>query len=190
MTMAYLGLGGNLGGRLAALQAAAEVFTWRTHPALRLDLPSGVASLYETEYVGDGPDQPPYLNTAVRVATTLSPHDLLIALHAVESRLGRVRRLPGEPRVIDIDLLLYGDEVFQDDSLTIPHPRLHQRRFVLEPLHEIAGEVVHPVLGLTIGELNLRLRTADPPQIVVRVAGPEWVQSESLARPTSRSTTA
>jgi 2-amino-4-hydroxy-6-hydroxymethyldihydropteridine diphosphokinase len=141
-TVAYVGIGSNLGDREATIARALELLD--DPPELRL---AGVASVRETEPVGVV-DQPPFLNTAVRLDTTLGVRALLDRLLAVERSLGRVRT--GErwgPRTLDLDLLLYGDAVVDEPGLTVPHPRLHERRFVLEPLHELAPELVVPGRG-------------------------------------------
>ena len=142
MTRAYVGLGANLGDREETLRAAVDA----------LDAEEGVevvavSTLRETEPVGVG-DQPLYLNGAAELETTLTARELLDRLLAVEQRFGRVR-VPGEhgPRTLDLDLLLYGDEAIDEPGLTVPHPRLHERRFVLEPLAELAPGLVVPGRG-------------------------------------------
>ncbi len=156
MATAYLGLGSNLGGRLAALRSAVHALDG--HPQISVDLETGLASVYETSPVGVSSDQPSYLNSAVRIETTLSPGDLLAAVLSIERTLGRTRRERGEARVIDIDLLLYDNVIMDNEYLTLPHPRLHERRFVLEPLCEIAGSHIHPNLHFTIARLAKLLR--------------------------------
>ena len=169
---AYLGLGSNLGDRLAALRAA--VFAVDSHPQIRVDVETGTASLYETAPVGGPSNQGPFFNSAMRVVTTLTPMELLHVVLSIEESLGRVRRQRWEARVIDIDLLLYEDHVTDDRAPSLPHPRLHKRRFVLEPLAEIACHVVHPVLKLTIADLARRCRAGEPAESVVLVGGPRW----------------
>ena len=129
---AFLGLGSNIEDRLDYLQEAVNALG--EHPKIRVD---AVSSVYETEPVG-GPDQGPYLNLAVRVATLLSPRGLLRAGQAVEQRLGRVRAERWGPRTIDVDILLYGDRTIARRALQVPHPRLDQRPFALVPLIEVA----------------------------------------------------
>ena len=153
--IAYLGLGSNLGDRLAVMSAAVAALD--DHPRIQVDFPGGVTSLYETSPVGGPPDQPPYLNSALRVRTSLAPLALLDTVLSIETSLGRVRRERWGPRLIDIDLLLYDDVVLEHQRLTLPHPRLHERRFVLEPLCEIAAEVTHPLFQVTLAELLRRL---------------------------------
>ncbi|UCC32564.1 MAG: 2-amino-4-hydroxy-6-hydroxymethyldihydropteridine diphosphokinase [Phycisphaerales bacterium] len=169
---AYLGLGSNLGDRLAALRAA--VFAMDSHPQIRVDFETGTASLYETAPVGGPSDQGPFFNSAVRVTTTLTPMELLRTVLSIEESSGRVRRQRWEARVIDIDLLLYEDLATDDRAPSVPHPRLHKRRFVLEPLAEIACDIIHPVLKLTIADLARRCRAGEPAEWVVLVGGPRW----------------
>jgi 2-amino-4-hydroxy-6-hydroxymethyldihydropteridine diphosphokinase len=112
------------------------------------------SSLYRTAPVGYT-DQPAFVNAAVRLHTRLAPHALLNALTTIEQALGRdrSRQIPKGPRTIDLDLLLYGDLVLDSEALTLPHPAMHERRFVLEPLAEIAPDWVHPILRRSIHEL-------------------------------------
>jgi 2-amino-4-hydroxy-6-hydroxymethyldihydropteridine diphosphokinase len=149
------------------------------HPQIRVDFQAGIASLYETSPVGGPPDQKAYLNSAIRVTTTLSPEELLSAVLSIEKSLGRERKQRWEARIIDIDLLLYDDVVIEDDALSLPHPRLHERRFVLGPMAEIAGTVVHPVLKLTIADLAESLRTTRPHQMVTSIAEPQWFSKDT-----------
>jgi 2-amino-4-hydroxy-6-hydroxymethyldihydropteridine diphosphokinase len=142
VTRAYVGLGANLGDRELTLHAAVDT----------LDAEEGievvaVSTLRETEPVGVG-DQPRFLNGVAELDTTLTARELLDRLLAVEQQFGRVR-VPGEhaPRTLDLDLLLYGDEEMDEPGLTLPHPRLHERRFVLEPLAELAPGLVVPGRG-------------------------------------------
>jgi 2-amino-4-hydroxy-6-hydroxymethyldihydropteridine diphosphokinase len=145
---AYLALGSNLGDRRATLERALDLL--REQPGLVV---SRVSSFHETEPVGGRPGQGPYLNAAAEVQTDLPPQDLLRLLLDIEHRLGRVRAEPWGPRTIDLDLLLYADVVCATADLTLPHPRMHQRRFVLEPLAAIAPLAVHPLLGRTVRQL-------------------------------------
>jgi 2-amino-4-hydroxy-6-hydroxymethyldihydropteridine diphosphokinase len=137
---AYVGLGSNLGDREATLRRALELLGEGV-------VVVAVSSFRETEPWGYD-DQPAFLNAAAAVDTELSPRELLDALLEVERTLGRTRDGPRYgPRTIDLDLLLYGDEVIDEDGLKIPHPRLHERRFVLEPLADLAPQLVVPGLG-------------------------------------------
>ena len=132
MTLAYIGLGANLGDREAMLRAALEQLA--AEPAIRV---VEVSPLRDTAPVGMV-DQPRFLNAAAAVETTLSARDLLDRLLAIERRLGRTREGPRfGPRTIDLDLLLYGEERIDEPGLEVPHPRLHERLFALEPLAEL-----------------------------------------------------
>lgn len=115
-----------------------------------------VSSFHDTEPVGYL-DQPRFLNGAMVLETSLAPLDLMRALLEIERAMGRERVIAKGPRVIDLDLLLYGNRVMSTAELTLPHPEMQERRFVLEPLNEVAGEWVHPVLGVTVREMLARL---------------------------------
>lgn len=182
----YLGLGSNLGDRAAMMRAAVAALD--QYAGVRMDAPGAVACLYETGPVGGPPGQPPYLNSAVRVVTTLPPVELLNAVLSIETSLGRVRHGHWEARSIDIDVLLYGDLVVRDATLTLPHPHLHERLFVLEPLSEIAGNVPHPVMKQTITELARRCRSRDERQPIERLSGPTWPLDPNCADRTGRHT--
>jgi len=142
VTRAYVGLGANLGDRERTLREAVDALAGEAGIEL-----VAVSTLRETEPVGVG-DQPRFLNGVAELETSLAARALLDRLLAVEQRFGRVR-VPGEhgPRTLDLDLLLYGDEAIDEPGLTVPHPRLHERRFVLEPLAELASGLVVPRRG-------------------------------------------
>ncbi len=147
---AYLGFGSNIGDREGTIRAAAALLAERGVAVHRM------SGLYETAPMGDT-DQPWFLNAAAEAITALPPGELLQALLAVERALGRDRTSPafrpGGPRSIDLDLLLYGSRRLLEEGLEVPHPRLHQRRFVLVPLAEIAPGFIHPVLQRPVAEL-------------------------------------
>ena len=140
MPLAYVGLGTNLGDREAMLRRAIDLLGERVRVR-------AVSSIRETEPWGLV-DQPPFLNAAVEIDTELGPRELLGLLLELAQLLGRTRE--GQrygPRTIDLDLLVYGDEIVEEPGLTVPHPRLHERRFALEPLAELEPELVVPGRG-------------------------------------------
>ena len=141
MTTAYVGLGANLGPREITLQRAVELLA----EAEGVDV-LAVSQLRETEPVGVV-DQPPFLNGAVRVDTTLTPRALLDTLLEIERALGRVREERWGPRTVDLDLLVYDDVVVDEPGLRVPHPRLHERGFALQPLAELDPDLVIPGRG-------------------------------------------
>ena len=146
MTRAYVGLGANLGPREVTLLRAADLLAAADGVEV-----VAVSQLRETEPVGLV-EQPPFLNGAVAIDTSLTPRALLDLLLEIERSLGRVRGERWGPRTIDLDLLAYGDERVDEEGLHVPHPRLHERRFALEPLAELDPELEIPGLG-TVSEL-------------------------------------
>ena len=143
---AAIALGSNLGDRQAMLAGAAAALG-----GILTDLK--LSSAHETAYVGSGVAQPSYLNAAAVGETSLSARALLDALLATERQFGRERPYPDAPRTLDLDLILYGMEIHDAPGLVVPHPRFRQRRFVLEPLAEIAADWTDPVTGRTVEEL-------------------------------------
>ena len=139
-TRAFIGIGANLGfARDAVLNALADLS--------RMPQTEFVAasSLYRTAAIDD--DGPDYINAVAEIETGLAPEELLTTLQAIETRYGRVRTTKNAPRTLDLDLLLYGDGIIQTPALVVPHPRLHERAFVLDPLIELAGPIPIPGKG-------------------------------------------
>lgn len=153
-TDAYIALGSNLGDReLNLLRAVAEIGKL---PNSRV---TAVSPFYETSPVGVT-DQPLFFNAVLRLSTGLAPHDLLNSLQHIENSIfARTRAVRWGPRAMDLDLLLYGDEIINEDALIVPHPRMAERRFVLRPLCDIASELTHPVLGRHMADLLADLRS-------------------------------
>jgi 2-amino-4-hydroxy-6-hydroxymethyldihydropteridine diphosphokinase len=171
-TTAYVGLGANLGDPRAQLeQALAEL---AARPGVELQ---AVSSAYESDPVGPVHDQPPFLNAVAEISTTLEPAPLLTTLHEIENDLGRTRTVRFGPRTCDLDLLLYGDVVSDDPAVLLPHPRLAERRFVLDPLAELS-----PMLELPDGRRIRDLRLDVQDQGVRRLDGPPLGHTGSSAR--------
>jgi len=166
MATVYLGLGANLGNRRANLALALRCLA-------RMARVEAISGLYETEPIG-GPSQPPFYNAACRILCGLQPQQLLRFLKDQEWEIGRrPGGPPCGPRSIDLDILLYDDLVLAEEELTIPHPRLAERAFVLAPLAEIAAEVCHPTLGKTVREMLASVNQEG----VRRVADSIWVRA-------------
>jgi len=160
--LAYIGIGSNLSDPLRQCKESVQ----------KLSCVSGitvekVSSFYKTEPVilasdsGDDieelENQKWFINAVAEIRTTLVPGDLLLALQDIERTMGRVRKFKGSPRIIDLDILLYGQEIIREDDLIVPHPEMHKRRFVLEPLSEIASYLIHPAFGVSMRGLKERL---------------------------------
>jgi 2-amino-4-hydroxy-6-hydroxymethyldihydropteridine diphosphokinase len=144
--LVYLSLGSNLGDREKYLREAISRLG-------DLGVIKQVSAFYETQPVEVQTEQPWFLNCALAMETELVPLEFLRGMLAVEQSMGRIRTKPKGPRTIDIDIVFFGDDVLNTPELTVPHPAMHQRRFVLEPLAEIAPALMHPVLKRTVQEL-------------------------------------
>jgi 2-amino-4-hydroxy-6-hydroxymethyldihydropteridine diphosphokinase len=164
---AYLSLGSNVGERENALRLALAKL-------LQVADVRAISSLYETEPV-EFEKQPWFLNCAIAVETDLTPEKLLAKVLEIERNMGRERTIDKGPRVIDIDIVLFGNQVISTKELTIPHPAMHHRRFVLEPLAEIAPEAWHPLLQKSVNNLLKELPNGDA--VVRRVESKEWIRT-------------
>ena len=153
MKTAYIGIGSNMGERRRNCLEAVDRIGMR--PDFRILRLSG---LYETEPVGvEGQDW--YVNCIASLSTGLSARDLMKGLLLIEAEMGRVRRGRWEPRVIDLDLLLFGMDIIDNDDLKVPHPLMHKRRFVMAPMNDLAPDLIHPVIGRTMAELFEEIST-------------------------------
>jgi 2-amino-4-hydroxy-6-hydroxymethyldihydropteridine diphosphokinase len=160
--IAYLSLGSNVGDRLVNLRRGMELFCGEGIGLRR------TSSIYETEPV-ENREQDWFLNCVAEVSTTLQPLSLLRRLQRVENRMGRERTVPKGPRTLDIDILLYGDTVLETEELTLPHPRLLERRFVLEPLCEIAPMLRLPDSDMTVAAARRQLRDEAQVRLLVKL---------------------
>jgi 2-amino-4-hydroxy-6-hydroxymethyldihydropteridine diphosphokinase len=147
----YIGIGSNLGDPLQNCQDAIANVSLIKEIKL-----TGASSFYNSEPVGIE-NQNWFVNTVVEIKTTLAALDLLHVLQDIEKAMGRRGEIKGGPRIIDLDLLFYGYDVIKEDALTVPHPEIHKRRFVLEPLSEIASYFIHPAFGVSVRGLKDRL---------------------------------
>jgi 2-amino-4-hydroxy-6-hydroxymethyldihydropteridine diphosphokinase len=155
MTTAYIGLGSNLADREDSIRTALTMLAEAANTEV-----ARVSELIETAPLG-GANQPEYLNAVAEIKTALSAEDLHKILLGIESKLGRVREKKWSPRIIDLDLLLFGDEIINSTDLTVPHPQMHLRTFVLKGLCELNGKLLHPVIKESMNELAGRLAGTD-----------------------------
>jgi len=146
MNKAYLLIGGNMGDRLVNLEMAKLAIHQKIGPILLS------SSMYETAAWGKE-DQPAFLNQALLIETNLIAHDLMMALLAIEKNMGRIRQEHLGPRTIDLDIIFFNDQIIDSANLTIPHPQMQKRNFVLTPLKEIAPNFIHPILKKSITQL-------------------------------------
>jgi 2-amino-4-hydroxy-6-hydroxymethyldihydropteridine diphosphokinase len=145
MANAHIGVGSNQGNRIKYCDKALRAI-------MKFAVIKSLSSVYETEPAGVI-DQPDFINCVVEIGTRLGPYELLSNLLDIENNLGRKRVGVGSPRTIDLDILFYEDLVLHDNQLIIPHPRAHLRRFVLEPICEIAPDLIHPILKVSVSKL-------------------------------------
>jgi len=146
--IAYVALGSNLGDRAGNIHVAVDSLI--VDPDI---IVPRLSKLYDTAPVGGPVGSPRFLNAVAEITTTLSPTQLMNKMLEIEKELGRDRRDKWEPRPIDLDLLLFGDQIISTQELIVPHPLMHERRFVLEPLAELAPDAMHPAMGVSIKDL-------------------------------------
>lgn len=171
-TVAFIGLGSNLGDRIAYLQSAINAIQ-------HLGDSMSLSSVYESEPFGVGDEQQPmYLNMAVSIETKLYPEQLLSELMEIERANGRVRIQRNASRTLDIDVLMFGEELIETTALSVPHPRMHERAFVILPLAEIAPHSIHPVLQRTMSEIAAGL----PCQGVRRIGNLDTALSQATSK--------
>ena len=167
MCRAFIGIGSNLGDRIHYCKSAIDEIG-------RFAKIVKVSSIYETEPVGKE-DQPEFINCVAEIETDLSPQNLLKDLNSVEEKLDRVRHEKWGPRTIDLDIIFYNDRVIKDEKLEIPHPRAHQRRFVLEPICEIAPKFIHPKFNVSTLDL---LNKLEDEKKVNKISGPLTISQQ------------
>ena len=160
----YVGLGSNLGDKKANISQATSMLT-----SISTELES--SKVYETTPKGFA-NQPNFLNSVCKLSTTLSPWLFLYQLKDIEVHLHKQRVFPNSPRTIDLDILIWGNFIVRSKILTLPHPRIQERLFVLEPLSEIAHHLIHPVLNMTVGQLICELKRDQPSDISIPVGHP------------------
>lgn len=146
MNIVYIAFGSNIGDRGAAIEEALNLIEQNEMKIVKR------SKIYETEPYGYV-DQPSFLNGAVEVETNLSCRDVLERLLSIENQIGRVREFKWGPRIIDLDIIFYNNEIFDEEDLKVPHPDMQSRDFVLKPLNDLCPDYVHPILGKTIREL-------------------------------------
>ncbi|WP_242696168.1 2-amino-4-hydroxy-6-hydroxymethyldihydropteridine diphosphokinase [Longitalea luteola] len=151
MNKVFLLIGGNMGNRLQNLHQAVSLLSAACGPVIQQ------SAVYETAAWGKT-DQAAFMNQALLLTTSLSARELITTILSVEEKMGRRRLERFGPRLIDIDIIFYNDDIIDEPNLTVPHPELQNRRFVLEPLNEIAPSFVHPVLHKTVAELLLECK--------------------------------
>ncbi len=143
-TDCFIALGSNIEPRGKYIQRALTLID--EHPQMKVET---VSSVYETEPDGGPKDQMSYLNAVAKITTSLTPHQLLEALQEIEHSLGRKRNIFWGARTIDLDILLIGEQIISSDNLVVPHPLMHERKFVMQPLAQIAPEAKHPILMMS-----------------------------------------
>lgn len=146
MNIVYIAFGSNIGDRGAAIEEALNLIEQNEMKIVKR------SKIYETEPYGYV-DQPSFLNGAVEVETNLSCRDVLERLLSIENQIGRVREFKWGPRIIDLDIIFYNNEIYDEEDLKVPHPDMQSRDFVLKPLNDLCPDYVHPILGKTIREL-------------------------------------
>ena len=150
MALVYISIGSNLGDR-------EEQILRSVHELRSFSRVKKISTLRETDPVGPILDQPKFLNAVVEIETEYSPHEVIQELLRIEQEMGRVRVEKGGPRNIDLDLVVYGNDVVNEEALIVPHPHMHERRFVLEPLAELNPHWIHPTLKNSVSELLTKL---------------------------------
>jgi len=170
-TECLIALGSNLGDRISHLRFAVEALS----NAPEIDV-TAISGLYETAPVGGPDDQGAYYNAALRAQSALAADELLAFLHSIEGLRQRERSVHWGARTLDLDLLIYGEEIHTEDTLTLPHPRMHIRRFVMVPACDIAPSWVHPKLGIPMQEILSQLPTE---QDDLRLVSSTWRSGET-----------
>jgi len=157
----FLSLGSNIGNRIGNLKSAVKELNSRNIRVI------ACSAVYETSPVDCNNESPPFLNAVIGIETDIPPDKLIKIILDIEKKIGRKRSVKNAPRIIDIDILLFNNLISNDENIILPHPRMTERLFVLTPLREIAGEIIHPIIGKSINELYNEAKKTSSEKVIL-----------------------